>query len=197
MEMFTTILAYGYIFIVGFVFLIMLFQILAFYIAGRVTGSIDDELISAFTLFGTLLIIGMASTLVNAVLTTFLTGMLIPAIIAFVLYLIIIIYAVEKIYELSIGKAILHLIISFIITVALTGLTVYVGTLVMPEIDLGDVMEMDMEFEIDTEPLDETEEVMEEAEVEETMEEEEPETDGEETVEETTPSTPSLPGDTE
>lgn len=212
MEIFTTILAYGYIFIVGFVFLIMVFQILAFFIAGRVTGSINDELISAFTLFGALLLVGVASTLINAVLSTFLPGMLAPAVLAFILYLVAIVYAVVMIYELSIGKSILYLLLSFVITAVLTGLLVFLATLAFPqggfEVDFTDELEIDSMFEtFDTmefeefddepfmeeeEPLDETEEVSEGLVVEEVAEEE-VELDTEEPTEDDTPSSPTLP----
>ncbi len=226
MEIFSTILAYGYIFVVGFVFIIMVFQILAFYIAGRLTDSIDDEVNSAFTMFGALLLIGTASTLVNAVLSTFLSGMLIPAIASFVLYIVVIIFAVVKIYELSIGKAILHMIISLVVMIGLTSLLIYAGTQLLPEggfkINLTDEVEVgtntdlfdDMELELELEAenvsdelvVDElTEETDEEIEVVDVMEEveglmlEEPVGEAmEEIVEESAPSGgPGLPGSSE
>jgi|GEM_PF-5773132 len=125
MEIFTTVLAYGYIFIVGFVFLVMLIQLLSFYVAGKITGSINDEFMSAFTLFGSLFFLGVASTLVNAVISIFLPSPLIPAIAAFVIYLAAMIYAVVRIYDLSAGKAFLHLLLSFVMTLVVTGLLVY------------------------------------------------------------------------
>ena len=157
MEALTTFVAVGTVFIFGFVLLIMVFQILAYYIAGRVTDSINDELISAFTLFGVMFFIGAASTLVNAILTTFLPGMLIPAIGAFIVYLVAIIYAIVIVYELSVPKAILHFILSLVITVALTGIVIYIGTLFVPqgglELEVTDQREIEfdsfemMEFE--------------------------------------------------
>lgn len=128
MEMFTTMLAYGYLIIVGFIFLVMIIQIVAFYIAGRVTQSINDEITSAFTLLGAGLFIGIMSTLINAGISIFLSGMLIPGVVSFVIYLAAIIYAVVKIYELSIGKTILHLLLSFVITALLLGGSVYALT---------------------------------------------------------------------
>lgn len=218
--MLADILAYSYIVIVGFVFLIMVIQILAFYIAGRVTGSIDDEVTSAFTLFGALLIIGTASTLINAGISMFLDGMLIPGIIAFIVYLIAIIYAVVKIYELSIGKAILHLILSLIITVALTGLAVFMGIKVIPESQHESTTDSDGVFMMEIEPeteinaideitgledtISEAEDTLEEAmdEVDEAMEEagemmEDAGVGIEETPEEPTSSGPGLPGSSE
>lgn len=221
----TTLLALGYIFIVGFAFLVMVFQILAFYIAGRVTGSIDDEVTSAFTLFGALLFIGMGSTLISAILSTFLSG-IIPAFVSFVLYLAVIIYAIVKIYELSIGKSILFLLLSFVITVVLSGATVYLGTLAVPGLNLSDAMELrsfddDIEAkmletsrlaeerlelemaEIDTEPLDEelppvdSEEALDETAIEEEPVEEAMEEEPSEKSEAPTPSGPGLPGSTE
>jgi len=129
MEMFSTVLAYGYLVIVGFIFLVMIVQIIAFYAAGRITGSINDEISSAFTLLGAGLVIGTASTLVNAVISLFLDGMMLPGLIAFILYVVAIIYSVVKIYELSIGKAIAHLFLSMIITAVLMGATIYLLTL--------------------------------------------------------------------
>ena len=130
--MLSSVLAYGYLFIVGFIFLIMIVQLLAFYIAGRATDSINDEISSAFTLLGTMLVIGTASTLINAGISIFLEGMLIPALAASILYIIAIIYAVVKIYELSIGKSILFLLLSIIITAVLLGVAVYGGMKLIP-----------------------------------------------------------------
>ena len=133
MEIFGQILAYGYLIVVGFIFAIILIQLFAYYIAGRVTGSINDEFTTAFTLFGAMLVIGAASTLVNAALSTFLNGFLLPAAISSFVYLIIIIIAIAKIYELSAGKAILHLILSFILTAVLAGALIYAAIMVLPE----------------------------------------------------------------
>jgi len=166
MEMFTNLLALDYLFffqsaeplfIVGFVFLIMVIQILAFYIAGRMTGSIDDEIISAFTLLGALLVIATAGALINTGISMFLEGALIPGIIASIVYLIAIIYAIVKIYELSIGKAIMHLIISLIITVALTGLTVFIGNKVIPKSTVETVSDSVFMIEIEPKPKPEQE----------------------------------------
>jgi hypothetical protein len=219
MEALTNFLAVGTIFIFGLVLLIMVFQILAFYIAGRVTDSINDELISAFTLFGVMFFIGAASTLVNAILTTFLPGMLIPAIGAFIVYLVVIIYAIVIVYELSIPKAILHFILSLVITVALTGIVIYIGTLLIPqggyELEVTDQREIEfdsfemMEFE-EFETFDDFEEdafFEEEPVIEEEFTTTEDNGEGEEGVgvevleeevmEEELPSGPGLPGSNE
>lgn len=133
LAMLTNFLTYGYLIIVGFVFLIMLLQILGFYVAGKATGSIDDEITSAFTLFGALLFIGVGSSLINAGISHFLTGMIIPGIFSFIIYVIAIIFAIVKIYELSIGKAILYLILSTIITFVSVGILIFVGIKLIPE----------------------------------------------------------------
>lgn len=124
-EALSSIMAYGYIFIVGFVFVLLLIQLLSFYTAGKMTGSINDEFMSAFTLFGAMIILSMVSGLINAVLSLLLNGVLIPGIIAFVLYLGLAIFAVMRIYDLSGGKSFLFLIISFLMTVVVTGLIGY------------------------------------------------------------------------
>lgn len=177
MEMLSNVLAFGYLFIVGFIFLFMLIQIFAFYIAGRATGSIDDEVTSAFTLLGAFLVIGVASTLINALISVFLEGMLIPGLLAFIAYLIAIVFAIVKIYELSVGKAILHFLLSLVIIIVLTIGTVFAATKIMPtfSVDLNstgmmegglemnsDSMETDSLDEMDTMDmdLDETTEVL-------------------------------------
>lgn len=129
-----SLLAVGYIFIVGFVFLVMIIQLLSFYAAGKMMGSINDEFMSAFTLFGALFVLGMASTLVNAILSIFLTGGKIPALLAFVIYLVAMVYTIIRVYDLSIGKAILHLIVSFVMTMVISGLIVYGGIKLFPNI---------------------------------------------------------------
>ena len=133
MEMLNNILAYGYLFIAGSVFLFMVIQILAFYIAGRVTGSIDDEVSSAFTLFGAMLVIGSAGALINAGIGIFLDGLLVPGVISSVLSLIAVIYAIAKTYELSAGSSILFLLLSLVITAVLTGGIIYGAGKLMPE----------------------------------------------------------------
>jgi hypothetical protein len=132
-EALTGVLAFGYIFIVGFVLAIMLIQLLSFFAAGKMTGSINDEFMSAFTLFGALLLLSAGSTLINAVMSIFLTGFLIPAIASFVLYLGLAIFAVMRIYDLSAGKSFLFLIISLIITAVVTGGIAYGGFRFLPE----------------------------------------------------------------
>ena len=132
-EAISSIMAFGYIFIVGFVFALVLIELLSFFAAGKITGSINDEFMSAFTLFGAMLFISMATGLVNAVLSILLTGFMIPAIVAFILYLGLSIFAVMRIYDLSGGKSFLFLIISFLITAVVTGLIAYGGFKLLPE----------------------------------------------------------------
>lgn len=133
MQLFTTFLAYGYLMIVGVIFVIMLIQVLAFYIAGRLTGSINDEFVSALSLFGALFLIGMGSSLANAAIQTFMPGSLLPLIAAAVLFLFITLYAIAKIYDLSILSSILHFIISFgIMVIVMIGLG-YLATRFVPE----------------------------------------------------------------
>ena len=147
--MLSSILAFGYLFVAGFVFVVMILQILAFYIAGRVTGSINDEISSAFTLFGALLVIGTAATLINAGVSPFLEGLLIPGIISSAVYLIAILFAVVKIYELSVGKAILYLILTSVIMAIVLGGIVYAGIRLLPgepfTLDLHEITETDAE----------------------------------------------------
>lgn len=165
MDMIMNTFASGVIlFFAGFALLFMLFQILAFYIAGRVTGSIDDEVTSAFTLFGALLIISTASTLVNAAINLFMPDTLIPPIVAFVFFLVLVLYAIAKIYELSIGKSILYFLLSLVIIAVLGGGSIYLGSRFLPESSLELGMPEDMDFEIDFEmDMDEDMEMEEEA----------------------------------
>ncbi|MFH0838312.1 MAG: hypothetical protein V1880_03540 [Patescibacteria group bacterium] len=204
MEILTTILAYGYMFIVGFVLLIILLQILAFYIAGKMTDSINDEVTSAFTLLGAMLLIGTVFTLLNAILITTMSGLLIPGIISLVLYLVIILFAIVKIYELSVGKAILHLIVSLIITAIGVGLLFYLGTRFLPESDWTKNTDFSSGTNVFGVTEDEYSDVTEDTEIAtdepETLGEEEefieelPEDLTEEMPDESAPSKPKLPG---
>jgi hypothetical protein len=131
-QILTTIMAYDYIYIVGFIFLVMVIQLISFYAAGKITGSINDEFMSALTLLGATFVLGMGSTLIKALLNIFLPGSLITTIAAFVLFLGLTIYIVIGIYDLSAGKALMYLIISFIIMAVVTGLLVYGGMKFLP-----------------------------------------------------------------
>ncbi|MBU0706097.1 hypothetical protein KJ657_04540 [Patescibacteria group bacterium] len=207
MEIFTTILAYGFMFVVGFVLILMVFQILAFYIAGKMTDSINDEVTSAFTLLGAMLVIGAVCTLLNAILATVLSGLLIPGIISLVFYFVVILFAIVKIYELSVGKAILHLIISLIIIAIGVGLLFYLGTRVLPETGWNDKTDVDVSTNVfgvtEDEYFDATEDTEIETDVTEALEEAEelieelPEDLSGETSDEDTPSKPKLPGSPE
>lgn len=136
-----TVMALGYIFVVGFILLVMVIQLLSYYAAGKMMGSINDEFMSAFTLFGVVILMGVIGTLVNAVISIFLSGALLPAIAAFVISLFAMIYAVIRIYDLSVGRAILHLFISFVMTIVITGGLVYGAIKLIPteamQVDFG------------------------------------------------------------
>lgn len=133
MQILSTILAYGYLIIVGFIFLVMMIQVLAFYLAGKITGSINDEFTSAFSLFGAFSMISIGSTLVNAAIRAFLPNSFLAFVAAAVLFLFLTIYAIAKIYDLSPFSAFLHLIISFGITIiAIIALT-FLGFQFLPK----------------------------------------------------------------
>lgn len=110
----------AHLLMVGLLFAFLLLHILSFFVSGKATDSINDEVISAFTLLGMVILIFLGTTLIHGLLTMFISNNLLTFLLAGALHLVIAVYVISVIYDLPALKAILFWIISALMITAVT-----------------------------------------------------------------------------